>query len=138
MSYQTSETKQVPRVARALLVIGSLVRVSYGIGALLAPQRMVSAQLAPDTHDLAEPRLVLRAFGGHQLVAGSLTLCTIRLPRLAPAAATLSLAIDALDVASTLLEIGARGRCERQTVGGIALSGSGVLTFAAALGLLGR
>jgi len=53
------------------------VRIAYGIGALLAPAMMVEARYAPDTHELDDPRLLLRAFGGHQLVTGCLTLLQV-------------------------------------------------------------
>jgi hypothetical protein len=119
--------------AQLLLVGGSLVRIAYGVGALLAPAEMVAAQFAPDTHGLPEPRLLLRAFGGHQLVTGGLTLAATRSPQLARRAAALSLLIDAFDVTSALLELRARGHSDRQLIGGVALSGSGIVTFAAAL-----
>ncbi len=78
MAYSRQD-ERLPASARAVLLCGSLVRVAYGVGALLAPARMVSSGYAPDTHDLADPRLLLRAFGGHQLVTASLTLASLRL-----------------------------------------------------------
>lgn len=129
---------RVPTGARAPMLIGSTVRIAYGVGSLLAPARMVSTKLAPDTHKLAEPRLLLRAFGGHQLVIGCLTLAAIRSPRLARPAAALSILIDALDVSSAALELGARRRRDQILLGGIALSGTGVITFAIALRALPR
>jgi hypothetical protein len=122
-----------PRSARTLVVVGSAVRIAYGVGALLAPAKMVQARYAPDTHELDDPRLLLRAFGGHQLVIGCLTIaaaCSRRHPR---QAASLSLLIDMLDVGSAVLELHTRGRADRTVLGGIAISGSGILTFAAAL-----
>jgi hypothetical protein len=134
---------EVPRgpstSARALLLIGSTVRVAYGMGGLFAPAKMVSAQYAPDTHHLDDPRLLLRAFSGHQLLVGCLTLLTVKhSPRLARPAAILSLLIDASDVISALLELPIRGRSDKTITGGIVISGAGVITFAAALRALSR
>jgi hypothetical protein len=123
----------LPAPARLLMVGGSLVRIAYGAGALLAPAEIVAAQFAPDTQGLPEPRLLLRGFGGHQLVTGALTLAAMRSPQLARGAAALSLLIDAFDVSSALLELRARGHIDRTLIGGFALSGSGIITFAAAL-----
>jgi hypothetical protein len=122
-----------PISARALMLVGSTVRIAYGVGSLLAPTRMVSAQYAPNTHDLADPRLLLRAFGGHQLVTGCLTLAATRSRRLARPATTLSLLIDTLDVVSAVLEQRARGQTDKTIIGGFAISGTGMITFAAAL-----
>jgi hypothetical protein len=119
--------------ARVLLLGGSAVRIAYGAGALLAPARMVSAECAPDTHGLADPRLLLRAFGGHQLVTGCLTLTAIRSRRLARRAAIISLLIDTLDVAAALLEQRTRGGRDQTIVGGYVISGAGMVVFAAAL-----
>jgi hypothetical protein len=99
---------------------------------------MAEAELAPDIDGRPEARLLLRAFGGHQLLVGALTLSSLRDRRRARAGAALSLAVDALDVASALIEWRDRGRADSAVGGGIMLSGSGVLTFAAALRALRR
>lgn len=99
---------------------------------------MAEAELAPDIDGGPEPRLLLRAFGGHQMLVGALTLSGLRDRRRARAGAALSLAVDSLDIASALLEWRARGRADSAVGGGIVLSGSGVLTFAAALRTLRR
>jgi hypothetical protein len=135
MSY---EELAVPLDARLLTLGGSVVRIAYGLGALLAPERMVAAGVAPDTHELADPRLTLRAFGGHQLAIGCMTLGAIRSRRLARRAVALSLAIDALDVTSALIEQRVRGGRDRTVLGGYAISGTGVLAFAWVLRALGR
>ncbi|MGD1058518.1 MAG: hypothetical protein ABR992_14025 [Solirubrobacteraceae bacterium] len=121
--------KAVPANARALLLAGGAVHIVYGLGSLLTPESMVCAHYAPDTHDLADPRLLLRAFGGHLLVSGCLTLTAMRSPRRARSAAVLCLLINSFDVTSAIIELRARGTIK----GGIALSGAGVATFAAAL-----
>jgi hypothetical protein len=135
MSYRSRSggTRQIPRTARFLLVAGSELRIAYGAGALLQPSRMASAGLAPKIHSEADPRLLLRAFGGHQVVAGSLTLCATRDPRVAELAALLSLLVDTFDVASAALEVRSRGGGDPTVTGGIVLSGVGMATFAGAL-----
>lgn len=114
------------------------MRIAYGIGALLAPAMMVEARYAPDTHELDDPRLLLRAFGGHQLVTGCLTLAASRSRGLARPAAILSLLIDTLDVGSAVLEQRARGRPDQTILGGYVISGAGMIAFAAALRTLSR
>lgn len=113
------------------MAVGSAARIAYGAGALLAPTRMVKARFAPDTHGLEDPRLLLRAFGGHQLVTGCLTFAAACSQRHARQAANLSLLIDVLDVGSAVLELRTRGHVDKTVLGGIAISGSGILTFAA-------
>jgi hypothetical protein len=127
-----------PKSARALLLLGSTVRIAYGLGSLLTPTKMVNAQFAPDTHDLADPRLLLRAFGGHQVVTSCVTFASVRSPAHARSAATLSLLIDTFDVACALLERRTRGANDQSIAGGIAISGTGMLTFGAALWGLSR
>lgn len=118
------------------MLAGGTVHVAYGLGSLLTPERMVSARLAPNTHGLADPRLLLRAFGGHLLVSGCLALACIRSPRHARSATGLCLLINSFDVTSALLERRARGQSDRTVMGGVALSGTGVLAFSAALSAL--
>jgi hypothetical protein len=120
------------------MLVGATVHVAYGMTSLLAPEWMVSAGYAPDTHRLADPRLLLRAFGGHLLVSGGLALTATRSQRQARRAATLCLLINTFDVTSALLEWRARERPDQTVTGGIALSGGGVVTFAVALGVLRR
>jgi len=120
------------------MTAGAVVHVAYGAASLIAPERMVAARFAPDTHGLAEPRLMLRAFGGHLFVSGCLALAAARSPRHARPAAGLCFLINAFDVASAVLERGARGRSDQMVVGGVALSGAGALTFAVALRALPR
>jgi hypothetical protein len=128
-----------PAITARFLMLGSTaVRLAFGAGYLLAPSRMVSAGLAPDTDGRPDARLLVRGFGGHQLVTGAMTLAAARARRLAGPAVTLNLLIDAFDVASAVLELRARGRADRTLVGGIGLSGTGVVTSALALRALHR
>jgi hypothetical protein len=123
----------VPTSAQALMLAGSTGHIVYGLGSLLAPGKMVAAQYAPHTHGQDDPRLLLRAFGGHLFLSGCLTLAATRSPRHARPATALCLLINAFDVTSAILELCARGQRDRTVMSGIALSGTGVLTFAAAL-----
>jgi len=115
------------------MLAGGSVHIAYGIGSLFVPERMVSAKYAPDTHALADPRLLLRAFGGHLLLSGCLVLAATSSPKHARSATALCLLTNASDVTSALLELRTRRGGDQTVTGGIALSGVGVLTFAAAL-----
>ena len=121
------------------MLVGGTVRFVYGVGSIVAPAWMVKKEFAPDTLEQAEPRLLLRAFGGHQFVASALAFAALRRgsARQVRDAATLGMLIDMFDVGSAAIEIVARRRADVATVGGIAFSGLGVLTFAAVRRLAG-
>ena len=68
-----------PFFPRLALVVGGLVRVAYGLHALLAPEAMGRRHLAPRTHGKADPRLSLRGFGGQLVVLGAFTLLAARI-----------------------------------------------------------
>jgi hypothetical protein len=125
-------------MARLLILAGTAVRLAYGAGALLSPSRMVAARLAPGTDGRPDPRMTLRGFGGHQLVVAAFTLATVGSPRLVRSALVLNMLIDALDVTAAALELRVRGRADRTLIGGIALSGTGIVAFALALRALNR
>jgi hypothetical protein len=135
---QPGQEETPPAAARFLMIGGAGVRIAYGVGALLAPGPMAAGALAPSVSDEAEGRLLLRAFGGHQLVVGALTLAASKRARTAAPAALFSLLIDASDLASALLELGKADANRRPLTEGIAFSGLGAATFAAALWSLGR
>lgn len=117
---------------RAILVANAALRLTYGLGAALAPRRMEAMRLAPALADHPEARLFVRAFGGHMVLVGALGLATVRSPRLATAAVAAAVAIDLADVAVALVEAHQRKRLERDLIGGLVLSGLGALTAAAA------
>ncbi|MGH2833657.1 MAG: hypothetical protein ACRDK2_12860 [Solirubrobacteraceae bacterium] len=119
--------------ARLLMLAGGTTHVAYGAWSLLEPESMVRARYAPNTHGLPEPRLLLRAFGGHLLISGCLALAATRSPSHARSAAALCMLINTFDVTSAVLELHARGGSDETLSGGIVLSGSGALAFAAAL-----
>lgn len=129
---ERTESDFVPRLA---LAISSAIRVAYGVGSMLAPAAMTQARLAPSTERSPEPRLLLRAFGGHQLMVAAFSLAALhRNPHLRRPALALNLMIDCLDVASVTLEIRPRRGVDSTLTGGIVLSGAGAA--AALIGLL--
>jgi hypothetical protein len=121
-----------PRLA---LTISSAIRIAYGAGSMLAPATMAQSSLAPSIEGSPEPRLLLRAFGGHQLMVAAFSLAALRRDhRLEKLALALNLMIDSFDVASAALEIKPRRGVDSTLAGGIALSGTGAA--AALIGLL--
>ena len=125
--------RKIPLSARLLMLAGGTTHVAYGAWSLLEPESMVRARYAPNTHGLPEPRLLLRAFGGHLLISGCPALAATRSPSHARSAAALCMLINTFDVTSAVLELRARGGADETLRGAIALSGSGALAFAAAL-----
>jgi hypothetical protein len=97
-----------------------------------------SAKNSRSTPSSRNRRLLLRAFGGHLLVSGCLTLAGTGALRHARPAAALCLLINAFDVTAAILERRTRGHRDPMTTGGIALSGSGAVVFAAALRSLSK
>ena len=101
---------------------------------MFAPSPMAKSKFAPSTEDSPDPRLLLRGFGGHQLMVAAFSLAALRSERLVRPALALNLMIDGFDAASAVLEIRPRGGVDGVVAGGIALSGAGVV--ASTLGLL--
>ena len=121
------------QTTRALVRAGSATRLVYGIGTLLAPEWMARRDFAPQTHDQADPRLLQRAFGGHQILIVAFTLAALRDGRLMRPALAMNVGIDVSDVLSAVLELGPRGGPDQSTTWGIGLSGLGAAAFAGAL-----
>jgi hypothetical protein len=117
---------------RALILANSLIRLGYGTAGLVRPGVM-APRLVPDTHDRPDVRLYVRGFAAHQVGVAAVGLASVGRPRLERLAMALALAIDVLDVASAVAEGLTRGRADRDTVGGSALSAAGAATAAAAL-----
>ena len=118
---------------RSLLLVNSLFRLGYGVGALVAPSAMASARMVPDTEDRPDARLFVRGFGAHQLAAGAMALGSLRWRRLERPAMALAVVIDAVDMVSAAVEARARGRMDADVAGGLALSAVGAATASAAL-----
>ena len=125
---------KLPNVSkRSLMFLNSLVRVSYGVGALFTPPKMAKLQLAPDTAERPETRLFVCGFGAHQVAVAALGLASRRWPRLQQPAAAAAVTIDAFDMISALIEARDRGQMDPDLTGGLVFSGAGVATAAAAL-----
>jgi len=127
-----------PVGARGITVLGSVFRLAYGVGAFAAPRAMERARLAAQTDDRPDPRLLQRAFGAHQALAAGFTLAALRSEDLLRPAILMSALLDGVDIASAVAEVRARGGVDRTLAGGLALSGTGVVTFLAALRALER
>lgn len=113
---------------RSLLTINSLVRISYGLGGLLAPAAMAKLRLAPPTAKRPGARLFVRGFSAHQIAVAALGLASHRWRRLERAAALAALSIDAADLLSAMVEAGERGRLESDLSGGAVFSAAGMIT----------
>jgi hypothetical protein len=116
------------------LIASSAVRILYGAASMFTPSAMAKSKFAPSTEDRPDPRLLLRGFGGHQLMVVAFSLAALRSKSLVRPALALNFMIDGFDVASAILEIRPRGGIDRVLAGGIALSGTGVA--ASTVGLL--
>ena len=115
------------------MLLNSVFRASYGIGALFAPARMTVARLAPDTAEHPEARLFIRGFGAHQVAVAALGLASRRRPALERPAALAAVTIDLSDMISAVVEARKRGQLDRDLTGGLVFSAAGVVTAAAAL-----
>src|SRR5437879_4281265 len=104
---------------RVPFAIGSVGRLAYGMGAMLAPEWMASRRLAPSLREHPDARMNLRGFGGAQSAIALYTLATATNPRRARSLLGLNAAVDALDAGVTLLERRARGEVDRVVAGGV-------------------
>ncbi len=118
---------------RSLMLVNSLFRVSYGIGALFAPSKMAELKLVADTAEHPEARLFVRGFGAHQIAVAAVGLASRRWRRLEQPAAVAAIAIDAFDMLSALVEARDRGQVDADLSGGLVFSAAGVATAAGAL-----
>jgi hypothetical protein len=118
---------------RRLMLLNSLFRVSYGVGALFVPSQMTKLSLTPDTAEHPEARLFVRGFGAHQVAVGALALASRKWRKAEQPAALAALAIDAFDMLSAVVEAGGRRRIDADLSGGLVFSALGVATATAAL-----
>ena len=116
----------------ALITVNALVRLTYGVRAVLAPSRPFAGkvQLAPDTDEFPEARLFVRAFSSHQVAVALFGLASLVRRDLRRPAMLLAAATDLADIASALVEARSRSRLGPDLTGGIAFSSLG---FASAL-----
>ena len=115
------------------MLVNSLFRASYGVGALFAPSKIAELKLAANTAEHPEARLFVRGFGSHQIAVAAVGLASRRWRRLEQPAALAAIAIDAFDMLSALVEARDRGQVDADLSGGFVFSAAGVATAAAAL-----
>jgi len=114
--------KTAPPGWRVPMIVGSVVRLGYGIGAAIAPLGMCRRRLAPSVHEMPDPRMNLRGFGGALSAIALYTLASARSPDRARSLLWLNAGTDACDAAVSLLELRARGKLDRVVVGGLAIN----------------
>jgi hypothetical protein len=120
---------------RAPFVVGSVARLAYGLGAVLAPEWM-GGRLAPSLRGHPDPRMNLRGFGGAQSAVAIYTLTAATTPAGARSALRLNALVDACDTAVSLLERRDRGRFDLMATGGVALNVAGLACWAVAAAAL--
>lgn len=112
----------------ALITGNSVVRLTYGVAAILAPSRPLAGKvpLAPDTDRFPEARLFVRGFSSHQVAVALFGLASLVRGDLRRPAMLLAAAIDLADIASALVEAHSRSRLDADLAGGIAFSSLGL------------
>ena len=110
---------------RVPFVVGSAVRLAYGLGAVLAPESM-GGRLAPTLRGHPDPRMNLRGFGGAQSAIALYTLTTATSESRARDLLLLNVLVDGLDTVVSLLEWRDRGRLDEMAAGGIAVNVAGL------------
>jgi hypothetical protein len=115
------------------MLVNSLFRVSYGLGALFVPAKMAALKLAADTNEHPQARLFVRGFGAHQIAVAALGLASRRRRGLEQPAAVAAIAIDVADMLSALVEARHRGQMDADLSGGLVFSAAGVATAAITL-----
>jgi len=121
------------RLGRSLMGAGALVRLSYGLGALFAPEAMCSRRLAPDIRGHADGRMDFRGFGGLHISIAVLTLQAAIQNRNTRLLLGLSLGCELTDMTATLLEIRNRGGSDPTVLGSMILATVGLATWTTAL-----
>lgn len=121
------------RLGRALMGAGALTRLSYGLGALLAPDAMCANRLAPDIRGHADGRMDFRGFGGLHTSVALLTLRAAVGNRDTRLLLGLNAGCELSDLAATLLEWHDRGGADRTLVGSLALACVGLATWTIAI-----
>jgi hypothetical protein len=118
--------------ALALITGNALVRLTYGVAAVLAPSRPLAGKipLAPDTDGFPEARLFVRGFSAHQVAVALFGLASLVRHDLRRPAMLLAATTDLADIGSALVEARSRSRLDSDLTGGIVFSSLG---FASAL-----
>ena len=120
-------------LGRLLMGAGAVTRLSYGIGALVAPEAMCAHRLAPDVRGHADGRMDFRGFGGLHVSIAVLTLRAAIQDRDTRLLLGLSLGCELSDMAATLLELRDRRGPDRTVLASLVLASVGLATWSAAL-----
>src|SRR4051794_27693676 len=121
------------RSARAMMVAGSLARLSYALGLLLAPDAMSKRRLAASTRGNAIATMTTRAFGAVHTNLSLLTLRSALLNRDTRIALGLNLGCDLGDLIATLLEWRDGELSGGATMASVALQSSSMATWTTVL-----
>jgi hypothetical protein len=116
-----------------MMVAGSLARLSYALGLLLAPHEMNKLRLAAATPSNPIATMTTRAFGAVHTNLALLTLRAALLKRDARLALRLNLACDFGDLIATLLERRDGDLTRGETVASVALQSASMATWSAVL-----
>ena len=119
--------------ARAVMVAGSLARLSYALGMLLAPHTMNRLQLAAATRDNAIATMTTRAFGAVNANVALLTLRAAFLDRDKRLALGLNITTDFGDLIATLLEWRDGDLGRGPMLASVALQSAGMATWTTVL-----
>jgi hypothetical protein len=115
------------------MVAGSLARLSYALGLLLAPDAMSKRRLAASTRGNAIATMTTRAFGAVHTNLSLLTLRSALLNRDTRIAAGLNLGCDLGDLIATLLEWRDGELSGGATVASVALQSASMATWTTVL-----
>jgi hypothetical protein len=120
---------------RWLVGVNAVVRLGYGLPALASPSKPAFGKvpIAPDTDELPEARLFVRAFAAHQIAVALVGVAGVVQPGLRRPGMLLAATTDLTDIASALVEASARGRLDSDLRGGIVFSAAGLASALAAL-----
>jgi hypothetical protein len=116
-----------------MMVAGSLARLSYALGLLLAPHEMNKFQLAAATRDNAIATMTTRAFGAVHTNLSLLTLRAALLNRDTRVALGLNIACDLGDLIATLLERRDGDLSRGETLASVALQSASMATWTTVL-----
>ena len=107
---------------RVPVTIASVLRLSYGLGSVLAPEWMAAKRLAPTLRNHPDPRMNLRGFGGCQSGIALYTLATAQDRAPARSVLRLNALVDTFDAGVSMLEIRDRGGVDTVAEGGVAFN----------------
>jgi hypothetical protein len=111
-------------------IAASTARILYGLGCILAPERM-AGRLAPTVRG-PDSRMNLRGFGGAQSGIALYTLATAGTPAGARSALLLNAVVDGFDAMVSTLEIRDRGGVDPVAAGGVFVNVAGLICWTSA------